>query len=61
MVDEYQARRAGLPDDSLRVVLDDKLQGYTHEEIAARMGCTVRTVERKIATIRGVWAQETDP
>jgi DNA-directed RNA polymerase specialized sigma24 family protein len=35
-----------------------KLEGYTNEEIADRLGCVVSTVERKLARIRGKWASE---
>jgi DNA-directed RNA polymerase specialized sigma24 family protein len=35
-----------------------KLEGYTDEEIAARLGCVTRTVERKLARIRSIWARE---
>ena len=32
--------------------------GDTDAEIAARLGCVTRTVERKLARIRGIWADE---
>jgi DNA-directed RNA polymerase specialized sigma24 family protein len=35
-----------------------KLEGYTNEEIASRLGCVVSTVERKLARIRNMWAGE---
>jgi DNA-directed RNA polymerase specialized sigma24 family protein len=31
------------------------VEGYTNEEIAGRLGCTVRSVERKLHRIRTRW------
>jgi DNA-directed RNA polymerase specialized sigma24 family protein len=52
MADEYQRAREGLGEDSLRLVFDLRLEGFTREEIAARLGCAVRTVTRKLEMIR---------
>lgn len=38
-----------------REVLRSKMQGYTNDEIAARIGCVTRTVERKLKVIRSRW------
>jgi DNA-directed RNA polymerase specialized sigma24 family protein len=69
LVCEWQERRrqgreaspeelcAGLPDD-LRQVALWKLEGYSNEEIATRLGCVVRSVERKLAAIRATWDAE---
>jgi DNA-directed RNA polymerase specialized sigma24 family protein len=53
--DECRRLRDKLGDDTLRAVLDLKLEGYENEEIAARLGCTVRTVVRKLDVIRQTW------
>jgi DNA-directed RNA polymerase specialized sigma24 family protein len=50
-----------LPDDELRAIALWKMEGLTAEEIAARMGCVPRTIERKLRVIRGLWQQETTP
>src|SRR5262245_32075275 len=50
-----------LGDDDLRRVALEKMEGWTVEEIAARMGCTPRTVARKLALIRKVWEKEGGP
>jgi DNA-binding CsgD family transcriptional regulator len=42
----------------LRHVADWKLQGYTNEEIAQRLGCVHRTVERRLNVVRSVWIEE---
>jgi DNA-directed RNA polymerase specialized sigma24 family protein len=47
-----------LPDDELRSVALWKMEGYTNEEIAARLDCVPRTVERKLRVIRSTWEPE---
>jgi DNA-directed RNA polymerase specialized sigma24 family protein len=51
----------GLGDEGLRCVALWKMEGYTTEEIAARLDCAPRTVERKLRVIRGLWDPEADP
>jgi DNA-directed RNA polymerase specialized sigma24 family protein len=60
MADEYRRARDGLGDDSLRLVFDLLLEGYTREEIAIRMSCAVRTVTRKLEIVRSALAGEGD-
>jgi hypothetical protein len=55
VVEEY--RRPG--DGTLRSIDVWKVEGHGSEEIAATLGCVVRTVERKLAVTRGLW-QEND-
>ena len=52
---------AALPDDALRRVARLRLEGHTVPEIAARDGVTARTVERKLALIRGYLEESRDP
>jgi DNA-directed RNA polymerase specialized sigma24 family protein len=52
VIDEYRRLRDGLESDSLRRVLDLRLQGYTCDEIAEHLGCAERTVRRKLEVIR---------
>jgi len=58
VADQYGVLLARLRDDSLVKVATDKLEGYTVVEIAERMGCTTRTVERKLARIRDYWTRD---
>ena len=44
-----------LKDPGLRQIAFWKLEGYTNEEIAKKLECTLRTVERKLGRIRGYW------
>jgi DNA-directed RNA polymerase specialized sigma24 family protein len=47
-----------LDDETLRSVAIWKLEGYTNHEIAAKLECVDQTVERKLRTIRSIWARE---
>jgi DNA-directed RNA polymerase specialized sigma24 family protein len=47
-----------LGDETLRQVALLKLESYTNEEIAERLQCVPRTVERKLERIREKWSQE---
>jgi len=55
VAEEYRNRIAALPDDTLRQVANWKLEGYTNDEIAARLGCALRTVANKLKLIRLKW------
>jgi DNA-directed RNA polymerase specialized sigma24 family protein len=57
-VEEIQRLMGQLGDPGLRRVAALRLEGYTNDEIAARLGCVTSTVERKLARIRGEWAGE---
>src|SRR5262249_56584327 len=55
-VAEQLGRLLGLlPDAVMRSIAVQKLEGYTNEEIAALLGCSRATVERRLALIRGSW------
>jgi RNA polymerase sigma factor (sigma-70 family) len=49
-----------LDDDELRLVALYKLEGYTNEEIAAKLGCVTRSVERRLRFIRKTWEHAQD-
>ena len=48
-----------LHDETLRSVALMKLEGYTNDEVAQKLGCVRRTAERKLERIRDIWS-ETD-
>jgi DNA-directed RNA polymerase specialized sigma24 family protein len=48
-----------LDDDMLREIAVLKMEGYSNEEIAAKLDCVTRTVERKLARIREIWGETT--
>lgn len=47
-----------LDSPELRSVALFKVEGYGNAEIAAQLGCGLRTVERRLRLIRGIWEQE---
>jgi DNA-directed RNA polymerase specialized sigma24 family protein len=47
-----------LGDDELRTIAVGKMEGYTSEELAARLGCALATVERRLRLIRKLWEGE---
>jgi DNA-directed RNA polymerase specialized sigma24 family protein len=58
VAEEYARRIDELEDETLRQVASMRLEGYSNDEIAARLGCVTRTVERKLDLIRKVWSRE---
>jgi DNA-directed RNA polymerase specialized sigma24 family protein len=59
--EECRRLLAELEDDQLRQVAQWKVEGITNEEIAAKLGRAVATVERKLARIRHLWEKELTP
>jgi len=55
LAEECQRLLACLPDAELQSVAQWKMEGYTNEEIAAKLGCALRSVERKLKVIRSLW------
>jgi ECF sigma factor len=47
-----------LPDPELRLVAQWKMEGYNNDEIAGKLGYAVRSIERKLRLIRGVWSHD---
>jgi DNA-directed RNA polymerase specialized sigma24 family protein len=58
VAEEYQQLLARLADADLRKVAVWKMEGYTNQEIAGKLGCVPRTVERKLGLIRTLWGQK---
>jgi DNA-directed RNA polymerase specialized sigma24 family protein len=55
MAEECQRLLGQLSAGDLREVAVMKMEGYSTEEIAAKLGCVPRTIERKVALIRSLW------
>jgi DNA-directed RNA polymerase specialized sigma24 family protein len=55
---EFQRLLGLLPDEELRSVALWKMEGYTGEEIAAKLGCARVTVQRMLTLIRQAWGEE---
>jgi RNA polymerase sigma factor (sigma-70 family) len=60
IADEFNSLLARLEDQTLQSVALWKLEGYTNEEIAGKLGCVPRTVERKLQLIRTLWQRSID-
>jgi len=45
-----------LPDDQYRQITLMRLAGLSNQEISKEIGCSIRTIERKLQAIRMVWA-----
>lgn len=58
MADECRRLLDMLGDQDLRRIALWKVEGHTNEEIATRLDCVPRTVERKVSRIRQLWRQE---
>ncbi len=46
-----------LPDAAMRRLAVLKMEGYTHQEAAQKLDCSLRTVERRLGLIRKIWEQ----
>jgi DNA-directed RNA polymerase specialized sigma24 family protein len=55
---ECQALLGQLKDDELRQIAVSRMEGYTNEEIAARLDIGLSTVERRLKLIRKEWGSE---
>lgn len=56
ILDEVRVLFDRLTAPGLRRIAVLKLDGYTNEEISRQLGCTLRTVERRIGLIRSLWS-----
>ncbi len=58
MADEARRLLALLDEPELRQIALWKVEGFTDEEIAAKLDCVPRTVRRKVQRIRLLWQHE---
>lgn len=58
IADECRRLLELLDEPDLRQIALWKVEGFTHEEIAARLDCVPRTIERKVQRIRMLWKDE---
>jgi len=57
LAEEYRARIDSLKDKQLQQIAVWRMEGYTEDEIADRLGCARRTVARRVELIRLSWSQ----
>ena len=55
VADEFRSLLEKLDEAELKHIAIRQLEGFTNDEIAAELNCTVRTVGRRLALIREVW------
>jgi RNA polymerase sigma factor (sigma-70 family) len=55
VAEEYDRLLGALDDDALRRIAVWKMEGFTNDEIAGKLNCSLRTVNRKLDTIRIIW------
>jgi DNA-directed RNA polymerase specialized sigma24 family protein len=58
VAEEYARLLEVLGDETLRRVAVWKMEGFTNDEIAERLDCSLRSVARKLETIRVIWTSE---
>jgi RNA polymerase sigma factor (sigma-70 family) len=58
VADECRRLLDSLEEPQLRQIALWKVEGYTNEDIAARLDCVPRTIERKMSRIRLLWKHE---
>jgi DNA-directed RNA polymerase specialized sigma24 family protein len=58
VAEECERLLSRLEDSTLRDVALWKMAGYSNDEIAVKLGCVARTVERKLRAIRALWTDE---
>jgi DNA-directed RNA polymerase specialized sigma24 family protein len=61
VAEEYRRLLATLADTELESIALWRLEGYTVEEIAARLQCAPRSVKRKLQLIRHLWERKGEP
>jgi DNA-directed RNA polymerase specialized sigma24 family protein len=58
MAEECDRLLAALGDPDLKKVALLRMDGHSVEEVAAAVGCALRSVKRKLHLIRSIWARE---
>jgi RNA polymerase sigma factor (sigma-70 family) len=58
LVEDFRRLLECLDDAELRSIALWKFEGYTNAEVAARTGCALATVERRLRLIRKIWERE---
>ena len=61
VAEECQRLLGRLGDGELKSIALWKMEGYTNEEIAGKLGYVVRSIKRKLRVIRQIWDEEITP
>ena len=57
LAEAFDGRLAALDDETLRQIAIGKLEGKTNDALAVELGCSPRTVKRKLWVIRSLWTE----
>lgn len=60
VADELERLTESLGDKDLMRLVELKLSGCTNDEVAAELGCTTRTITRKLSRVREEWSVASD-
>ena len=60
IAEEFRRLLERLGDDQLRRIALERMEGYTSDEIAERLGCARWTVARRLDLIRQLWTEESE-
>ncbi len=60
VAEEFGARLRRLDDSELETIALLRLEGYTVEEIAQKLGVVGRSIKRKLQLIRSIWEKEVE-
>lgn len=60
LAEECEKLLACLTEPGLRDLALAKMEGHTNEEVAKKLGCSVRTVERRLQFIRKKWLRASE-
>lgn len=60
IAEEFESLLNLLSGEGLREIALSKLEGYSNEEIAAQIGCSERTITRRLTIIRRTWESASD-
>jgi DNA-directed RNA polymerase specialized sigma24 family protein len=58
VADELASLLGLLRDDTLRQVALLRMEGHSNEQVASKLGCSLRSVERKLDLVRKSWQRE---
>ena len=61
MADECLSLLGRLRDDTPRRVALLRIEGYSDEEVARLLGCSLRSAARKVELVRRTWTDEGGP
>lgn len=60
LTDEFERLFEQIPDPDLRAITTMKMEGYTIDEMSAKLGRAPATIERKLKVIRSIWEKEVE-